>query len=237
MALPNDFGLDTWLPWPLGSDSCTGFTYYGQTGENTRAYGPDPWGQVAIIWDATVNDVAISNGGWTSTYFSIDNTKLYRWSVWIYRGAILAATPWYYLGAYASHDMVGLDGTTTDGNAYFGYGSWADLTEGEWKLVVGHVYPTGTIETLNYSHEDSGLWAKDGTHTYSSSFSHDWAWNASATTANHRTYQIYGGIGSNQQWCYPRVDLCDGAEPTIQQLLRHGKTTTLTTNLGNIMIR
>ena len=114
-----------------------------------------------------------------------------------------------------------------------------------WTLIVGHVWPystaPGTIETgsnisnpslaVNYAHPDSGVWTvssgKVGNLRNSTSAievnGSDWIWNPRASRVNHRTYLFYGATmtpPATASFIYPRIDVVDGFEPTIQELLQ-----------------
>jgi len=45
-------------------------------------------------------------------------------------------------------------------------------------------------------------------------------WRDESTSANHRSYLYYcTDITVRQHWVYPRVDICDGTEPSINELI------------------
>ena len=100
-----------------------------------------------------------------------------------------------------------------------------------WTLVVGHVWPTGSPTNslivgsdvnglpINYNHQDSGVWTRVGGKV-GNLFTGDWIWPATASYALLRTYLFYSSdVTATQSFVYPRVDLVDGTEPTISQLL------------------
>jgi len=100
-----------------------------------------------------------------------------------------------------------------------------------WTLVVGHVWPANTATAslvvgsnvnglpLNYNHQDSGIWTKNSGKVGNLVVG-DWIWNATSSQAILRTYLFYSDdVTATQSFIYPRVDLIDGTEPTIQQLL------------------
>jgi hypothetical protein len=114
-----------------------------------------------------------------------------------------------------------------------------------WTLVAGHIWPSstapGTIEpgsnisnpalAANYAHPDSGVWTtssgKVGNLRFSESAiednSSDWIWNPFATRVRHRAYLFYGATmtpPATASFIYPRIDVVDGFEPTIQELLQ-----------------
>jgi len=108
-----------------------------------------------------------------------------------------------------------------------------------WTLVVGHVWPFFTATSsnplpgtninglaANPSHPDTGVWTINGgkvgnTYGLSGNYSYeDWIWNSQAECSLHRSYHYYSTDRfCTQSFIYPRVDIVDGFEPTISELL------------------
>src|SRR5690606_30026050 len=66
-------------------------------------------------------------------------------------------------------------------------------------------------------HPDTGIWRLNGTKIHSIN---DFQWLPETIEAAHRTYLYYTTDTTvRQRWCYPRVDVCDGNEPTLADLL------------------
>lgn len=206
--------------WVIGSSgSQTGFTQCGETACNSIIEGPDPFGNSTAIWRTLNNDATSdSDGGWDGSSFAIDNTKLYRFSVWVKRRVLGNGT--FYFGCHGFGTTNGVyyntDGTTLDTNPYFTARAWSGLPMDEWVLVVGHIWPYTNTSTSN--HVDSGYYNTAGVKI--ASISRDFRWHSASTSSNHRTYLYYStDATTDQEWCYPRVDLCDGTEPSISDLL------------------
>lgn len=212
-------GIDTaplinYSTWEAGqTGSVTGFSQNGSAAENSRVLGEDPWGRTTVLWQAIPVVNNSSDGGWNGTQFAVDNTKTYRFSVWVRRAVV--GTGSFYLGSYAYGAVNGLKYTnaeTVTTNPYFWSG---DIADQEWRLVVAHVHPH-TYSGGN--HPDSGQYRLSG---YFMGISRDYKWLPETTTALHRSYLYYSTDASTQQlWCYPRVDILDGTEPTLQELLQ-----------------
>lgn len=154
----------------------------------------------------------------------------------------------FYLGVYAYGSDGGIQEIAskisgTNSNAYFHYTPNSipsnvsnvspPLLGGldVWTLVVGHVWPANTATAslvvgsnvnglpLNYNHQDSGIWTKNS-GKIGNLVVGDWIWNATSSQTILRTYLFYSDdVTATQSFIYPRVDLIDGTEPTIQQLL------------------
>jgi hypothetical protein len=210
-----DYNLIDYSTWSLGTGSVTGFGRNGTDAENHRIIDTDPWGNEIIVWEARPEGNNSSDGGWNGSRFDIDNTKTYRFSTWM-RRTVNTDPDSYYLGTkgYGSVDGVKNQyNDATNTNPYFMAGSWT-FPDNEWVLLVGHVHP----HTYSGSkHVDTGAYKVDGTHIVLGS---DFIWLPETTESVHRSYAYYiNDTTTRQQWCYPRVDLCDGNEPSIDELL------------------
>lgn len=77
----NILNAGTWVSGSTGSQS--GFDQNGLTAENVIILDTDPFGNQAVIWQATPDANNNADGGWNTSFFEIDNTKMYRFSVWV----------------------------------------------------------------------------------------------------------------------------------------------------------
>jgi hypothetical protein len=234
----------------------------GTVAETARVLGTDPFGYTnSVVWRATNTDPnpGNSDGGWDTGNFAIDNSKLYRFSVWTKRntmtsGGLNLESGSFYLGHYSRDSTLSLTFSITKSNGvpfnnpYFHVTpnpNPSDITSIQvpflggldvWTLVVGHVWPVGTgtgfnlpgtnINGLvsNTNHPDSGVWTRSSGkigNLYQVGTGYgDCVWYPSAVFANHRAYLFYAAdLTSVQSFIYPRVDIVDGLEPTIQELL------------------
>lgn len=105
--------------WLTGSGSATGnnsFIQYNRNGdisEISRFYSGDPFNNSSIIWQCISAGDFAANGGWDTNYFNIDNSKTYRFSVWIKRSVLGNGN--FYLGTNSQ----ALSGVTTYGQGVF----------------------------------------------------------------------------------------------------------------------
>lgn len=226
------------------SASLTGSSGYGMNGtasENIRSYETDPYGYSTVVWTSPANDLDTSptgdpDGGFATGYFDIDTNKMYRFSIWIKRSASDPATRGYvYLGmrgnltGITENMLLRLNGSTFS-NPYFYYSRSSthppQSNAGEWTLLVGHVWPAGSGTGSN--HPDTGAWTIAAGQTYSNSASswtdvnnfRDMSWTGEMNRALHRTYLYYStDVTENVKFAYPRVDIIDGREPSITELL------------------
>lgn len=205
--------------WTTGNGSATGFSVNGAADENHRFMDTDPFGIQAMVWEARPDATSGADGGWNGSTFSIDNTKLYRFSVWVNRTVQGNGSFYFGLRGYnSSNSNVGVynrSNGSNNTNPYF-WSTATPTTVGEWTLVVGHVWPVGSGTGAN--HPDSGRYRIDGGRIGGVSL--DFVWRSDNTQSLLRTYLYYStDTSARQRWVYPRVDLVDGTEPSIDELL------------------
>mgnify|MGYP000028296042 CR=1 FL=1 len=223
----------------------TGYTMVGTASENIRSYETDPYGYSTVVWTSPANDLDTSptgdpDGGFATSNFDIDSKKMYRFSIWIKRSASDPATRGYvYLGmrgtggnSYGGNTQpisLRLNGSTNS-NPYFYFSRSSthppQSNAGEWTLLVGHIWPYGSGTGSN--HPDTGAWTIAGGQTYSNAASswtdvnnfRDMSWLSNINSAGHRTFLYYSTDATeNVKFAYPRVDIIDGREPSIAELL------------------
>ena len=192
--------------WQVGTvGGSTGFSVNGDG--NSIILDENPYGSSTAIWDVSNQDATSdADGGWNSSAFSIDNTKMYRFSVWIRRKTIGNGS--LYLGTYglnaagANIGILNRSNIANNTNPYFIATGW-NLSVNTWYLLVGHVWPAGS--GIGVSHPDSGIFTTSGTKVTSVS---DFVWNTTNFKATHRSYLYYStDITTNQQWYDPRVEI------------------------------
>ena len=221
--------------WTTGSGGIGSFSQNGSTDENERVIGTDPYGNSSVLWETRANGSAADDGGWNHSSFSADNTKLYRMSVWVKRTSSSAGGT-FYLGTNGGGQCVlRLDGSYGEEcNPYWDCVGTGALTQNVWYLVVGHVFPH--FYPHSNQHADTGRWVI-GSGKVSGingcNIGNDMKFGPSTTSLNHRTYHYYCGDNTTRlQFFDPRVDICDGSEPTISDLLNNRQakleSTTLT---------
>ena len=217
-------------PWTVGTGSETFYSKNGSTDENERVVDTNPFNDTDIVWQSPSND-ATSNadGGWNTTNFAVDISKTYRFSVWT-RKKDIQGNGRFYLGSNGYNSSVvniGILNRTagaTNTNFYFTAPRFDDgsispsVSLGDWVLVVGHIWPEGS--GTGSIHPDSGIYETDGTKKTSYPGEKDGVWQTGTTLSKHRSYQYYSTTtNEKQQWWAPRVDVLDGNEPTISELI------------------
>jgi len=220
ITLPNSSFLD-YTTWVVGTEgSQIGFYKTGLDSESEIVNHNNPWGFSDATWASLDNDsTSDSDGGWNSSKFNIDNTKTYRFSVWMRRENVGNGRSYFGTYGYEGSNNTGVkdvyDNLST--NPYFGYGlitEWSRL-EDEWLLLIAYIHEntySGATETT------TGIYDLDGNKLYTLK---DFKWLSTTESALHRTF-LYSStsITEDQYWYRPRVDLVDGSEPTISEMLK-----------------
>ena len=209
--------------WKVGdATDATGFALYGDS--NSIVLGDGPFGESQELWQGLGNDVAAdADGGFTTDWagIPIDNTKLYRFSCWVKRvvqGDGSQALRCHGFGG-ATNGLISNDSsaTTIDTNPLFEFNAW-DLELDEWYLIVGHIFPHDN--TVYGDHADSGWYSSFFTEKVKIISQSDFRWQADNTSTQIGCFIWASTLPETHQlMCYPRIDLCDGSEPTIEDLV------------------
>lgn len=213
--------LDTSI-WTIGSGSVTGFNQNGLSSENSRELGLNHVGDEVLLWKASPDINGNTAGGWTTNNHTIDNTKAYRFSIWLKK-----------TNSNDGHSYFGCTTVLKLDNAvetypYFWKGDLPKLDR--WYLLVGYVHEhsyTGNPQGKMY----------DGITGKIVMTLTDFKFQTSTTTLKQRTFLYYDSNVLDRQYFYePRIDLINGNEPTINNLLHFNENSKLIVaydNAGN----
>lgn len=222
---PTLIDYSTWTPGIMPS----GWSLCGTPEENGMYVYGNPWGMSDIMWGTEYNDPGATDadgsgpdGGFNGYVVQIDNTKKYRFSIWLRRENIGAGSGSTYVGCAGIdpnsnfNGIINLGDNSVNGNPYFlaaGYAAIPELNN-QWILVVGYVHPntyTGVNDITNGMYNTNGIRFRELS---------DYKWSTTATKTYLRSYLYYSSKTDERQYFYrPRIDLCDGSEPTIADLL------------------
>jgi len=236
-------------PWSLGSGTVGIWTQAGLTSENERVEGTDPFGDTSIVWESRPTGSGSNvDGGWVpSSCPSLDNTKLYRFSVWIKRTSTNTSGRYYFGcdGGPCGVEVKNVYNDTNNTNPYWHYNLLSTLTLNTWYLFVGHVfpvdYPLGVYGDNVIKHPNTGVWTRSGgkiaMSTTNTMGDGDVKFGTtSATGVLHRTFHYDStSTAAHLQFYDPRIELCDGSEGTVESLLE-GPTTYSGNTLGSTSI-
>lgn len=196
--------------WKVGTSGSQGIFTQNGDGNRIIMYA-NPWGYDEPTWASIDNDVTSdADGGWNVSGQSIDRTKKYRLSVWVRRED--AGNGSFYFGCQAN-TVFNLGTTTKNSNPYFYSGNPTQIRE-NWVLFVAYIHPDG------YAGGDdstNGAYSLNGNRLFGV---RDFKWASDATFGGHRTYLYYSTVTTERQyWIRPRMEICDGTEAPISDLL------------------
>ncbi len=199
--------------WAIGSGSVAGFGQNGSDAENSRELGHNHIGESVMLWKATPDTGNNQDGGWNTSYHAIDNTKSYRFSVWIKRTKSANGTTYFGWQSYISsvHHSLNLNGSVNS-NPYFWAGDLPKLDR--WYLLVGFVHKSSYGSSSHLGKMYDGV---TGEAVLNIS---DFKFAPTATKLLHRAYLYYDVSALSKQYFYePRIDIINGTEPNINSLL------------------
>ena len=221
-------------PWSLGSgnDDTYGtsseqrWVMNGVTEENIRTWRNDPFGKLNVVWVAKdVSTDSNPEGGFHTPVIDIDasENKTYRFSVWLKQQNDNGKK---YFGVYArdtggdiTSDSLRSSGQTSGGNhnKYFWNG---DLeTNDEWYLVVGFIRPEdGTIQK-QLSNDFAGIYNTSGVRVKESNVEIKYLSDVNGLRLRAYQFNNPSGTGDEVEMWGPRIDVVDGNEPTIDELI------------------
>lgn len=223
--------------WKLGTtgnqtkpqlDLCvsTGFGQITNDDLNEIVIRKNPKNEDDIVWRGVRKDnnsETNGDGGFNTWTFRIDKNKIYRCSIWIKRPYLKNSTGNWYMGAYAYDENGSIPFITNKGNHadpnYYHYSS-AKVYNNDWFLVVGYILPNNTSDSI-FNDNSSYL-----TKIYNSSgkvldtYDYKCKFPNNCVKMAFRSYLYYSNIQETEQYFYrPRVDVVDGTEPTVKQLI------------------
>lgn len=207
------------FPFVAGTGNQLPYTQYSST-DNVREAGLNPFGVQDILWRGKSQISSSWCGGLTldvSRYVPLNNNKRYRFSCWFKRNTWSEGN--LYFGILGT---VQTTAAWTDySNHYFWYtGVTTQLEVDKWYLAVGYLYESDCTEgTVDIR---SGVYnAQTGVKVLSTTSTAFARQKAGVTQYGLRISQ-YNCTTVNPECRYwqPRIDLCDGREPSIEELLK-----------------
>lgn len=214
---PNQWTYGTYINPGSSLGSWTGTGIAGVTNSIDMVQTPD--GSYRLGWIAYSGTSTDSGGGFENYQITINPSKTYRFSVWVRR--ISSSSGNFYFGPSA-YGSGALKDTSTNAESVGNYTFScirSSLVDTRWYLFVGYVFPYMYASGAS-SH--SGIY--DGTTGGKVGTGIDFYWaNSSINTACLKAFQYYcNGSDNRSDFWGPRVDLCDGTEPDLAQLLSTG---------------
>ena len=222
------------------------FTNANSSNEERIDKGTDPWGRQSFLDRSVNNDVGSNyDGGDTSNVYAVANTSKYRFT-YFFRVDKKGSNGTLYFGLYgynSSTQNIGVFSPSGTGSAntnpYFSYPGHdhANFTEGQWYMFVAYVHPEGSTDvsddTAGYYHMGTG---EKVTGLSVGNINYNGVWQNATTQTRFRYYLYYSTDPTvEMSWYQARIDLIDGNEPSITDMLNYPPETVrdLTGNARN----
>ena len=207
------------FPFVTGVGNQSPYAQYSST-DNIRETGINPFGVSDILWRGKSQISSGWCGGFnleSARYVSLNNTKRYRFACWFKRNTW--AEGYLYFGLQGTVQSTSI--WTDNANYYFwSTGVTSALEVDKWYLVVGYLYESDS--------EDAVMDIRSG--VYSALTGVKVISPTSTTFARQKAGTTLYGFRISQYNCttvnpeirfwQPRIDLCDGREPSIEELLK-----------------
>jgi hypothetical protein len=208
--------------WRNGGTDATNFGRNGGSNENSIFMGTDPFGNSALIWGSFPDGSGGADGGWNSSFFSTDPRKTYRSMVWVRRTSGTSSGTFYHGTNGGGSAVIRLDNGSANSNPYWVCDGTGSLTQNEWRLHVSHILPYNYTRG-NVRHPETGVYTLDGNRIGFPSGCNvgvDMRNAPGTTSLRQRVYHYYCGDSTTRlQWWQPRLELLDGNEPSIEDVL------------------
>lgn len=207
------------FPFVSGTGNQLPYTQYSST-DNVREAGLNPFGVQDILWRGKSQISSGWCGGFnmeTSRYVPLNNAKRYRFACWFKRNTWAEGNLYFGIQGTVQTTAAWTDNT----NYYFwNTGVTTQLEVDKWYLVVGYLYENDSNEAVVDIR--SGVYnAQTGVKVLSVA-STAFARQKAGTTLYGLRISQYNCTTVNPEARYwqPRIDLCDGREPSIEELLK-----------------
>ena len=222
------------FPFTLGSGSQYPYTQYG--GDNIREIGLNPFGVSDVIWRGkSLISTGFCGGIDTSStyYYSLDNSKKYRVSFWFKRNTVSEGR--FYFGLRGTTQSYATDWNDSSDFSLGLFQGGLGIVPDKWFLIVGYIYPSSQIEgvldpTSGIYDQNNGNKCRD---VLGICRQKEGVYKVGIRLAQHNCPTDFPEI---RLW-QPRIDLCDGREPSIEQLLKGSPKTPTVTISGETVFK
>jgi hypothetical protein len=209
------------LGWRIGADSENGFSANGSAGENARINATDPWGNQAVIWETRASGNGNDDGGWNGPGIASNRGFLYRATVWMKRTSSTAGGTFYHGTSGGGQCVRRLSDSGEECNPYWDCSGTGNYTQNQWYLHVAHIFPWSYTRTAR--HPETGVYTREtGRVQFANgcNLGEDAKHAQSTSSISQRVYHFYNGDSTTRLHFFdPRVEICDGTQPSIQDLL------------------
>ncbi|CAL2080928.1 DUF6443 domain-containing protein [Tenacibaculum sp. 190524A05c] len=203
------------LDWTSGNIGSTNFyNRIGSDPENRIISGTTPFGETDLLWECIPDAISNADGGWNTDYFEIDNTKSYRYSIWVKKNKTgITAQGRTYHGI---QNVDNLDGNA-NGNPYFTHLLLPNANT--WYLLVGVIHPH------SYRGANTGISGVYDINGNKLAGGNEFRWRSDNTQTRLRSYLFYTTDTSVRQYFWsPLFQEIDGSEASIDDIVNRSST-------------
>lgn len=201
--------LDWQSQWKEGSLPA-GWSLNGVAAENSIVVNENPFAIKSVMWKCTPNSDGNAAGGFTTPAYTLDDIHTYRFSVFVRIGKAISLPKELLLGCYNVDNLAG----GANVNPYFiVYGP----NHTDWCLLVGHIHPSKADN--NWKLSTSGVYDMGGKKIVCPA--NDFKLRNPNIPVQFRSWLYHCTSTEESAYFYnPRLDVCDGNEMSIEQLLQ-----------------
>ncbi|KAB8155759.1 T9SS type A sorting domain-containing protein [Kordia sp. TARA_039_SRF] len=207
--------------WTVGTGNVTGFSIYGTTEKNYRELSLNHIGHEVIVWKSIPDNTSIQDGGFFSSYVTIDHTKTYRFSVWIKKTNSNEGSSYFGCNSYANGQFQTLRlNDSSISSPYFFVGDLPELNK--WYLLVGYVHDSNHSSNISLGRIYDGETGEE-VQTLT-----DFKFTSSATNIRSRSFLAHDSNSDDRQYYFnPTIEEVNGSESTINFLLSINENSSL----------
>jgi hypothetical protein len=202
------------------------FDSYGGAAENSVVFDTAPDGTQRPIWRGESSDAAASDtdGGFITGNVPIDTSQPYRLSCFIRASGALDGN--YGIRVSGTNAVADIPTGTPQAFLNLIGRNRSELVAARYYWISGHVLPSG-IGTSPPSPSLSGVYDVATGQRVAGGV--DAKWVSTTAEAAFFVFQFGASVGAIQDFWAPRFEICDGTEPSIDQLLAVAKPSLVNT--------
>ncbi|CAL2085513.1 DUF6443 domain-containing protein [Tenacibaculum sp. 190524A05c] len=216
------------IDWTAGNVGSTDFyTRNGNDSENKIVSSTTPFGGTDLVWECLPDATSGPDGGWVTDPFNIDNTKTYRYTVWVKKNKAGSTDQGRAYHGIGWNDVNNLSGTISS-NPYFVNNYLPEANK--WYLLVGVVHPhtyRGIDTGVSGVYDTNGNKVLDG---------NEFRWNPDKTSTRLRNYLYYCTDTTVRQYFWsPLFQEIDGGEIPLENVITENSTVIAQENIKDIL--
>jgi len=208
----NLLNSNTWVEGATGSQP--GFPCHGDAAESVIERGVDPYGRENLLWKCDTSGAYDAAGGWVSDPVDVNDSKPYRFIVFLKRSHETSGASYFGLYSNMSSYKVRNMDDTDNTNPYFIMAHDLPLAD-RWYCLVGYVHPAASTYSV---YTGGGIWDMVIGQKLSTSV-RSCKWLAGTTRVKHRAFYYGGAVGTYQWQWGPRIECADGTEEALENII------------------